>query len=319
MARIRTIKPEFWEDENLANISPQALLLFIGIKNFADDKGVIRANDMLIKSKVFPVREDIRRQDVARWLQELIDNSFLVPLEYDGKGYYVLDLSGERIDRPQPSVIPDEIIDNLHHAKNSRSFANNRECSGTFENIPAGKERNRKGIGYKEKNTPNGVFEKKGELSFPAPAPESNSVSGQISESHPEPLSPPPTAEEKEKSSAKKEKERYAEFVTMTNAEYQALVEKFGEQQTREMIEILDNYKGAKGKTYRSDYRAILSWVADKYNEKNRNHATTTSIKELNDRKYGSTDPIKRRIYQDLAKLDSEYLARQVPSSDRGD
>lgn len=25
-----------------------------------------------------------------------------------------------------------------------------------------------------------------------------------------------------------------------------------------------DNYKGSKGKTYKSDYRAILSWVADK-------------------------------------------------------
>ena len=33
------------------------------------------------------------------------------------------------------------------------------------------------------------------------------------------------------------------------------------------MIEILDNYKGAKGKRYKSDYRAILTWVVDRYNE----------------------------------------------------
>ena len=33
------------------------------------------------------------------------------------------------------------------------------------------------------------------------------------------------------------------------------------------MIEILDNYKGSKGKKYRSDYRAILNWVVNRYNE----------------------------------------------------
>ena len=36
---------------------------------------------------------------------------------------------------------------------------------------------------------------------------------------------------------------------------------------TKRMIEILDNYKGAKGKRYKSDYRAILTWVVDRYNE----------------------------------------------------
>ena len=81
------------------------------------------------------------------------------------------------------------------------------------------------------------------------------------------PVDAPPAAEEKEKSSAKKEKEKikFAEYVTMTNAEHQALIEKFGDQQVREMIEILDNYKGANGKRYKSDYRAILSWVVGEY------------------------------------------------------
>ena len=89
----------------------------------------------------------------------------------------------------------------------------------------------------------------------------------QCSDKDPLPVDAPPAAEEKEKSSAKKEKEKikFAEYVTMTNAEHQALIEKFGEQQIREMIEILDNYKGANGKRYKSDYRAILSWVAGEY------------------------------------------------------
>jgi hypothetical protein len=56
---------------------------------------------------------------------------------------------------------------------------------------------------------------------------------------------------------------KYAEFVTMTEAEYSKLVDQYGEANVARMISKLDNYKGAKGKTYKSDYRAMLSWVAD--------------------------------------------------------
>ena len=83
----------------------------------------------------------------------------------------------------------------------------------------------------------------------------------------PEPTAPPElTAEQKEKA-AKKVKYKYAEFVTLTRDEYAKLCEQFGEDPAKRMVEILDNYKGAKGKRYRSDYRAILTWVVDRYNE----------------------------------------------------
>lgn len=63
------------------------------------------------------------------------------------------------------------------------------------------------------------------------------------------------------------EKRKFAEFVSMTNDEYSSLVTKLGEQGAKRCIEILDNYKGAKGVTYKSDYRAILNWVITRYNE----------------------------------------------------
>lgn len=53
----------------------------------------------------------------------------------------------------------------------------------------------------------------------------------------------------------------------MTNDEYSSLVIKLGEQGTQRCIEILDNYKGQSGKTYKSDYRAILNWVITRYEE----------------------------------------------------
>jgi hypothetical protein len=57
---------------------------------------------------------------------------------------------------------------------------------------------------------------------------------------------------------------QYAEFVKMKESEYTKLVEEHGEPLTKKMIEVLDNYKGSNGKKYKSDYRAILNWVADK-------------------------------------------------------
>ena len=55
----------------------------------------------------------------------------------------------------------------------------------------------------------------------------------------------------------------YAEYVSMTEDEYNKLVQQYGKDNVNLMISKLDNYKGAKGKQYKSDYRAILSWVAD--------------------------------------------------------
>jgi hypothetical protein len=68
----------------------------------------------------------------------------------------------------------------------------------------------------------------------------------------------------------KPEKIKYADFVSLTNAEYKALVAKLGEEGTKRCIEILDNYKGATGKKYKSDYRAILNWVVERYEEEQR-------------------------------------------------
>jgi len=60
------------------------------------------------------------------------------------------------------------------------------------------------------------------------------------------------------------DKIQYAEFVFLNKDEYLKLVVRHGEFWTKKMIQVLDNYKGAKGKQYKSDYRAILSWVEDK-------------------------------------------------------
>lgn len=87
------------------------------------------------------------------------------------------------------------------------------------------------------------------------------------------------TCQEKEKEK-EEEKEEYkkeskkesapvqlADYVTMTNAEHQKLLDAYGEADTARLIEILDNYKGSTGKRYKSDYRAILSWCVERLAE----------------------------------------------------
>ena len=61
-----------------------------------------------------------------------------------------------------------------------------------------------------------------------------------------------------------KDKKEYAEFVKMTEKEYNKLREAYGLEFTTQCITQLDNYKGSSGKKYKSDYRAILSWVVDR-------------------------------------------------------
>ena len=56
MARIRTIKPEFWRDELLAGVTAEAALLAIGLLNHCDDEGYFNANPKLVESDVFPLR-----------------------------------------------------------------------------------------------------------------------------------------------------------------------------------------------------------------------------------------------------------------------
>lgn len=69
--------------------------------------------------------------------------------------------------------------------------------------------------------------------------------------------------EEKEETFKNAKKVHFAEFVTMTNAEYEELVSTYGREFADQCIEKLDNYKGSSGKIYKNDYRAIKNWVVD--------------------------------------------------------
>lgn len=80
-----------------------------------------------------------------------------------------------------------------------------------------------------------------------------------------EPPQPDPQPVEKPK---KPEKTKYADNVRMFPEEVAKLQSSYGEEFTAKLIEELDNYKGATGKKYKDDYRAILNWVVEKCEKK---------------------------------------------------
>jgi len=88
----------------------------------------------------------------------------------------------------------------------------------------------------------------------------------------------------------------YAEFVSLTNAEHAALVARVGEDGTKRCIEILDNYKGSTGRKYKSDYRTILNWVVQRYEEEKKRQAPKQSIRdEAYERSKRQADEILRK------------------------
>ena len=103
--------------------------------------------------------------------------------------------------------------------------------------------------------------------------------------------------ENKNKVNKKEQEEKihFADFVTMTNVEHEKLVSTYGTEFTDQCIKILDNYKGSKGKEYKSDYRAILSWVVDeakKRKQENKYNSRKTAYNDYSQRSYENLDSL---------------------------
>ena len=90
MARIRTIKPEFWDDEKLSTLPYGCRLLFIGMWNFSDDAGFIRATEKFIKAKIFPYDDDLRISEVKKWIDALTVSNMVIPISHSGESYLIV-------------------------------------------------------------------------------------------------------------------------------------------------------------------------------------------------------------------------------------
>lgn len=101
MARIRTIKPEFWVDDVMVELPYETRLLFIGLWNFVDDEGYIEDKPRRIKMMIFPADDAL----IEDSLSALCDSGRLHAFDSDqGPLLQVANWARhQKINRPTPT------------------------------------------------------------------------------------------------------------------------------------------------------------------------------------------------------------------------
>lgn len=109
MARIRTIKPGFWTDEKLSQLSPLVRMTFLGlISAMADDAGRCKGEVRLVKASVWPLDDDVTTKTIGTHLAQLARAKRIVMYDVEGARYIQIVnwKRHQRIDKPRPSELP---------------------------------------------------------------------------------------------------------------------------------------------------------------------------------------------------------------------
>lgn len=105
--RIRTIKPEMWQDERIGALTRDARVLLLGMVTLADDEGRFRARRSILVGHVLPADDDAF-ESVDGWVAEIREQGIVL--------FYVVDATPygafrhwrrhQKINKPTPSELP---------------------------------------------------------------------------------------------------------------------------------------------------------------------------------------------------------------------
>ena len=246
MARIRTIKPEFWEDEKIGKLPIPCRLFFIGCWNFADDFGVIKGNAALLKSQIFPYDENLRVSEIKKWIDSLVDARMLVPIIHAEESYYFIRTfrSHQVLDkRYDKSYIGKGIVKELiSKALNDNDVNTTSTLRDNDVNTTEEKEEEKED----KKESPNGD-KKEAVASSPAP---SNLDFLKFNDWL------------KRKAPFCSNPKNFSSQIT--EAEFLKLKEKYTGKQIADVIEQIENRKDLR-KRYTNLYRTVLNWAKKEY------------------------------------------------------
>jgi hypothetical protein len=125
MARIRTIKPDFWTDEKIVELSAYARLLFIGLWNFADDEGRMPYSEKRIKMQIFPSDT----LNISELFGELRREKLVEVYEAENSQY--LQIVGftkhQKVDKRLPSKLPAQTPQNTNSPRITPTEGKGRE------------------------------------------------------------------------------------------------------------------------------------------------------------------------------------------------
>ena len=246
MARIRTIKPEFWEDEKIGKLPIPCRLFFIGCWNFADDFGVIKGNAALLKSQIFPYDENLRVSEIKKWIDSLVDARMLVPIIHAEESYYFIRTfrSHQVLDkRYDKSYIGKGIVKELiSRALNDNDVNTTSTPRDNDVNTTEEKEEEKED----KKESPNG--DKK------------ESVASSPASSNPDYLKFNDWL--KRKAPFCSNPKNFSSQIT--EADFLKLKEKYTGKQIADIIEQIENRKDLR-KRYTNLYRTVLNWAKKEY------------------------------------------------------
>ena len=246
MARIRTIKPEFWEDEKIGKLPIPCRLFFIGCWNFADDFGVIKGNAALLKSQIFPYDENLRVSEIKKWIDALVDARMLVPIIHAEESYYFIRTfrSHQVLDkRYDKSYIGKGIVKELiSRALNDNDVNTTSTPRDNDVNTMEEKEEEKED----KKESPNGD-KKEAVASSPASSnPDFLKFNDWLERKAPFCSNPKNFSSQ------------------ITEAEFLKLKEKYTGKQIADIIEQIENRKDLR-KRYTNLYRTVLNWAKKEY------------------------------------------------------
>ena len=246
MARIRTIKPEFWEDEKIGKLPIPCRLFFIGCWNFADDFGVIKGNAALLKSQIFPYDENLRVSEIKKWIDALVDARMLVPIIHAEESYYFIRTfrSHQVLDkRYDKSYIGKGIVKELiSKALNDNDVNTTSTLRDNDVNTTEEKEEEKE----VKKESPNGDKKEAKASSSASSNPDFLKFNDWLKRNAPY------------CSNAKNFSSQ------ITEAEFLKLKEKYTGKQIADIIEQIENRKDLR-KRYTNLYRTVLNWAKKEY------------------------------------------------------
>lgn len=108
MARIRTVKPEFWQHPKVTAVSRDARLLFLGLLNEADDDGRLRYSGKRLAGVLFPEDDDVSSTEVDLWTKELEREGLVLRYAVDSAPLLVVlgFTEHQKVSHPSPSRLP---------------------------------------------------------------------------------------------------------------------------------------------------------------------------------------------------------------------
>lgn len=108
MARIRTIKPEFFTSQTIDALSLAEQRTFIGLWTYADDFGKGVDDPRLIKAAIWPLRERHTAKKVDADMAALEAAGLIQRYEFSGRRYFQILgwAEHQRVNRPSSSRIP---------------------------------------------------------------------------------------------------------------------------------------------------------------------------------------------------------------------